>query len=69
MVIAFFDTLPKIIFILIYRCSGGTHDMKNSEKERLLKELEELEERNEKEQEENEEERDYFFPDFRKFLH
>ncbi len=43
--------------------------MKNSEKERLLKELEELEERNEKEQEENEEERDYFFPDFRKFLH
>lgn len=43
--------------------------MKNSEKERLLKELEELEERNEKEQEEDEEERDYFFPDFRKFLH
>lgn len=43
--------------------------MKNSEKERLLKELEELEERNEKEQEESEEERDYFFPDFRKFLH
>lgn len=43
--------------------------MKNSEKERLLKELEELEERNEKEQEEKEEERDYFFPDFRKFLH
>ena len=43
--------------------------MKSSEKERLLKELEELEERNEKEQEENEEERDYFFPDFRKFLH
>ncbi len=43
--------------------------MKNSEKERLLKELEELEEKNEKEQEENEEERDYFFPDFRKFLH